>query len=229
MYVQSTAAPGGDGSQENPFQTIEEALAVSRPNGVINLLSGTYSIAQQINLNIPGLILKGRAGSLILLETPVVPFLCTGENITIKGLTMTSNVPYPVEFIQISGDGNQILDCKIYGPNQSGDSSTWVVNSGFVTQVGSTNLLARNNVFYNLRQPAYLNPDSTGIIMDNMAFNTRGYVVDRTLFLFSGNSWGIPENAVDIALLSGTVTEPPYDPLSALINSNSQATISDQR
>ena len=142
---------------------------------------------------------------------------------------MTSNVPYPVEFIQIAGDGNQILDCQIYGPNQSGDSSTWVVNRGFVTQVGSTNLLARNNVFYNLRQPAYLNPDSTGIIMDNMAFNTRGYVVDRALFLFSGNSWGIPENAVDIALLSGTVTGQPYDPLLALINSNSQATISDQR
>ena len=229
MYVQSTAAPGGDGSQENPFQTIEEALAVSRPNGVINLLSGTYSIAQQINLNIPGLILKGRAGSLILLETPVVPFLCTGENITIKGLTMTSNVPYPVEFIQISGDGNQILDCKIYGPNQSGDSSTWVVNRGFVIQPSITNLLVRNNIFHTLRQPAYLNPNSIGFIIYNVAYNTRGYVVDQANFIFSGNSWGILENAVDIALLSGTTTGAPYGPITALIASNSDATISDQR
>lgn len=86
LYVQSTAAPGGDGSQENPFQTIEEALAVSRPNGVINLLSGTYSIAQQINLNIPGLILKGRAGSLILLEAPVVPFYVLARILLLKAL-----------------------------------------------------------------------------------------------------------------------------------------------
>ncbi len=229
LYVESTAAPNGDGSQFSPFQTIEQALAVVKTNGIIHVLSGTYPITQQIVLNIPGLTLKGMAGTDILLEAPVVPFLCNGDNITIDGLNMTSDNPYPVEFIQIAGDGNQILNCKIYGPEQSGDSSTWVVNRGFVTQNNSTNLLVRNNVFYSLRQPAYLNPNSTGIIMDNVTFNTRGFVVDRAIFLFSGNSWGIPENAVDIALLAGTKTGDPYDPLSELIASNSNATISDQR
>ena len=121
------------------------------------------------------------------------------------------------------------MDNQIYGPEQQGDSSTWVVNRGFVTQVVATNLLARNNIFYSLRQPAYLNPNSTSIIMDNVAFNTRGYIVDRAVFLFSENSWGIPQNVVDIALLSGTKTGAPYDPLSALEASNSSATISDQR
>ena len=29
LYVQSTAAPDGDGSQARPFQTIDEALAFS--------------------------------------------------------------------------------------------------------------------------------------------------------------------------------------------------------
>ena len=62
-----------------------------------------------------------------------------------------------------------------------------------------------------------------------MAFNTRGYVVDGALFEFCGNSWGIPQNAVDIALLSGTATGAPYDPVSALESSNSNANISDQR
>ena len=142
---------------------------------------------------------------------------------------MTSDIPYPVEFIQIAGNNNQILNCQIYGPNQSGDSSTWVVNRAFVTQPNVTNLLARNNIFYTLRQPAYLNPNSTGTIMNNVVYNTRGYVVDRAIFLFSGNSWGNLENAVDIALLSGTITGAPYDPLSILSSSNSNATISDQR
>ena len=129
LYVQSTAAPGGDGSQLAPFQTIEQALAVVQPNGIINVLSGTYPVTQQIALNIPGLILKGRAGT----------------------------------------------------------------------------------------------------IMDNVTYYTRGFVVDQASFLFSGNSWGIPENAVDIALLVGTQTVAPYDPLTVLEASNSSATISDQR
>ena len=65
---------GGDGSQASPFQTIEEALAVAKPNSTINVFPGTYPISNQINLNIPGLILKGYAGSDILLENSVVLF-----------------------------------------------------------------------------------------------------------------------------------------------------------
>ena len=186
-------------------------------------------VAQQIVVNIPGLTIQGTAGSIIMLQAPVVPFLLNGGDNTIDGLIMTSDKPYPVEFIQVAGDGNQILNCQIYGPNQQGDSSTWVVNRGFVTQGNATNLLVRDNIFHTLRQPGYLNPGSTGTIMNNVAYNTRGYVVDGAVFLFSGNSWGIPANAVDIALLSGTTSGAPYDPLSALEASNSSATISDQR
>lgn len=229
LYVQSDAASGGDGSQAAPFQTIEQALAAARPNGVIHVLRGTYPVTQQIAVSIPGLTIQGKAGAVILLQAPVVPFLCNGGDNTIDGLTMTSDTPYPVEFVQFAGDGNQLLNCQIYGPNQAGDSSTWVVNRGFVTQGSATNLLVRDNIFHTLRQPAYLNPGSTGTIMNNVAYNTRGYVVDQATFLFSGNSWGLPANAVDIALLAGTASGAPYDPLSALEASNSSATISDQR
>ena len=163
------------------------------------------------------------------MQAPVVPFLCNGGNITLDGLTITSDIPYPVEFVQFAGDGNHMVHCLIYGPNQSGDSSTWVVNRGFVTQLGTTNLLVRNNTFHTLRQPSYLNPNSTGMILYNVAYNTRGYVVDQATFLFSGNAWGLPANAVDIALLAGTTTGAPYDPLSQLQSNNSNAVISDQR
>lgn len=83
LYVQSTAAPGGDESQISPFQTIEKALAVAQPNGVINVLRGNYPITNQINLNIPGLTIKGRAGAEILLQAPVVPFLISSDNTTL--------------------------------------------------------------------------------------------------------------------------------------------------
>ena len=229
LYVQSDAAAGGDGSQAAPFQTIDEALAAVEPDGTIHVLRGTYPITQQLVVNKPGVTIRGTAGAEVLLKAPIVPFLLTGGDETLDGLTITSDQPYPVEFIQVAGDGNQVLNCQIYGPDQAGDSSTWVVNRGLVTQVGSTNLLVRSNIFHTLRQPAYLNPSSTGTFMDNVCYNTRGYVVDRAIFLFSGNSWGLPANAVDIALLSGTLTGAPYDPLSALEASNSSATVSDQR
>ena len=64
-----------------------------------------------------------------------MPFLCNNDNITIDGLTMTSDQPYPVEFIQIGWNKNQILNCQIYCLNRVGDSSTWVVNRGFVAQL----------------------------------------------------------------------------------------------
>lgn len=229
LYVQSDAAAGGDGSQVAPFQTIDEALAAVEPDGTIHVLRGTYPITQQLVVNKPGVTIQGTAGAEVLLKAHIVPFLLTGGDDTLDGLTITSDQPYPVEFIQVAGDGNQVLNCQIYGPDQAGDSSTWVVNRGLVTQVGSTNLLVRSNIFHTLRQPAYLNPSSTGTFMDNVCYNTRGYVVDRAIFLFSGNSWGLPANAVDIALLSGTLTGAPYDPLSALEASNSSATVSDQR
>ena len=44
-----------------PFQIIDEALAVAKPNSTINVLPGTYPISNQINLNISGLTLKGYA------------------------------------------------------------------------------------------------------------------------------------------------------------------------
>ena len=229
LYVRADAAPGGDGSQAAPYQTIAEALAAVEPDGVIHVMRGTYPITQQLALTKPGLTIRGSAGAEILLQAPVVPFLLGGGDETIDSLTMTSDQAYPVEFIQVAGSGNRILNCDIYGPEQPGDSSTWVVNRGFVTQLDSTELLVRGCIFHSLRQPAYLNPGSTGTIMDNVCYNTRGYVVDGADFLFSGNSWGLPANAVDIALLAGTVSGAPYDPLSALEASNSSATISDQR
>lgn len=145
-------------------------------------------------------------------------------------MTITSNNPYPVEFIQLGGTNHNVINNIIFGPPQAGSSTNWVVNRGFTTQIGNmTNLLVRNNIFYSLRQPAYLNPNTTGYIMDNVAYNTRGFVVDQAIFQFPGNSWGSPVNAVDIALLVGTIAGAPYDPLTELIDNNSNASISDQR
>ncbi len=197
--------------------------------GTVHVMGGTYPITATITVNKTGVTIKGYPNALVSLQAAVIAFLVTGDGVTIDGLTITSNNPYAVEFIQLAGSNHRLVNNYIYGPFQAGDSSTWVVNRGFVTQSNVTNLIVRNNIFYFMRQPAYLNPNSTGYIVNNVVYNTRGYVVDRAVFVFSDNSWGIPQNAVDIALLVGTTTGAPYDPITALSQYNSGASISDQR
>ncbi|NLO87821.1 MAG: hypothetical protein GX090_04615 [Firmicutes bacterium] len=181
-------------------------------------------------VNKPGVTIKGYPGALIELRAAVIPLTVLGSGVTIDGLTITSDEAYAVEFIQIGGSNHRIINNTIFGPEQAGPSTGWVVNRGFVTQANNaTDILVRNNIFFSLRQPAYLNPNTTGHIIGNVVYNTRGFVVDRAVFVFSGNSWGIPDNAVDIALLTGTISGPPYDPLTILSANNSNASISDQR
>lgn len=111
----------------------------------------------------------------------------------------------------------------------SGDSSTWVENRGIVTQNSTTGNWIDDNILYSMRQAGYFNPNSSGYVTHNVVFNTRGWVVDGATMQFSGNSWGETENAVDIALLSGTTSGVPYSSVTDLQNNNSVATISDQR
>ncbi len=228
VYVQE-GATNGDGTQAQPFGTIAEGVAAVLPGGIVHVLAGLYPITAQITLSKPDITIKGYPNTVLELQAQVIVFLVTGGGITLEGLTFTSDVPYASEFVQFGSDNNRLVNCLFFGPPQPGDSSTWVVNRGFVTQGAITNLWVQNNIFYSLRQPAYLNPNSTGWITQNVVFNTRGFVVDGAVFLFSGNSWGVPENAVDIALLVGTQVGPPYDPLADLEANNSEASIDDQR
>jgi hypothetical protein len=228
VYVQA-GATGGNGTQASPFGTIPEGIAAVSPTGIVNVLAGTYPITTTINVNKANVTIRGYANTVLQLQAAVIALLVTGTGVIVDGLTITSDLPYAVEFIQLAGSNHRLENCVIFGPPQAGPSSGWVVNRGFLTQGNVTNLIAVNNLFYSLRQAAYLNPNSTGTIMNNVVYNTRGWVVDRAIFVFSDNSWGIPQNAVDIALLVGTPTGAPYDPTTALSQYNNSATISDQR
>ena len=228
VYVQAGAV-GGDGTQASPFGTIQEGVTAVSPTGTVHILGGTYPITSTITVNKAGVTLQGAPNAVVELQAAVIAFLITGDGITIDGLTITSDNPYAVEFIQFGGTNHRLMNSVLFGPPQAGPSTGWVVNRGFVTQGNVQDLIVRDSIFYSLRQPAYLNPNSAGDIVDNVVYNTRGWVVDGAIFVFSGNSWGSPENAVDIALLVGTPVGPPYDPLADLSANNSSASIDDQR
>lgn len=228
VYVRSNTI-GGIGTQSNPLPTLEDALNVVANNGTITLYDGTYPIDSTVNISKNNLTITGKPNAVILQTANTVPLLITGTGNKIEGLTFTSNTAYPTELLQIGGANNVVRNNIFYGPTQAGSSDTWVTNRGIVTQNGVQNSWIDGNILYSLRQSGYLNPNSTGYITHNVVYNTRGWVVDNALFEFSGNSWGDPENAIDIALLNGTTSGVPYSSVAELQQNNSNANVSDQR
>lgn len=209
---------------------IQDAVTAASPNDTLLVLPRTVDLTSQVFINKP-LTLRGMPGSRIVLRANVIPFLAVGNNITIDNLTITSDIPFPVEFIQVGGSNNRIINNTIFGPPQQLPMSNWVVNRALVSQANNAdNLLIQGNTFFSLRSGMYLNPGTTGNVVGNTIYNTKGGIlIDRSVFVIEENSWGFPPNEFDIVLLAGTTFGPPYDPLSELIARNSNATISDQR
>ena len=229
VYVQAGAV-GGNGTQANPFGTIQQGLTAVSPTGTVHILGGLYPVTSTMTVNKAGVTIKGYPNTVIQSQAAVIVFTVLGNGITIDGLTITSNNPYAAEFIQIGGTNHRLINNVIFGPPQAPPSTGWVVNRGFLTQANNmVNLIVQNNIFYSMRQSAYLNPNTTGHIVNNVVYNTRGFVVDGAVFVFSGNSWGSPENSTDIALLPNVLVGPPYDPIAELSANNSSASIEDQR
>lgn len=228
LYVQQGAS--GDGSLLDPFGTIEEGLATVSPNGTVNILAGTYPITSQINVTTEGITLKGEPGTILLLQANLIPLLITASNVTVEGLTMTSDIPYTAEFIQVVGGNTRIIGNTIFGPEQQLPMSNWIVNRAIVSQGNIPNLLVSNNTMYSLRTGLYINSNVTGMIAENVIYNTKDTIlIDGALIVIEGNSWSIPSNEFDIVLLAGTTTGPPYDNVTLLSTTNSNAKISDQR
>lgn len=228
LYVQQGAS--GDGSLLHPFGTIEEGLTAVSPNGTVNILAGTYPITSQINVTTEGITLKGEPGTILLLQVDLIPLLITASNVTIEGLTMTSDIPYTAEFIQVAGGNTRIIGNTLFGPEQQLPMSNWIANRAIVSQGSVQNLIVSNNTMYSLRTGLYINSNVTGMIAENVIYTTQGSIlIDGALIVIEGNSWGIPSNEFDIVLLAGTTTGPPYDNVTLLSTTNNNATISDQR
>ncbi|HHV63539.1 MAG TPA: hypothetical protein GXX46_00435 [Peptococcaceae bacterium] len=229
IYVKAGSV-GGNGSKAKPFGTIREGIAAVNPGGTVHVLAGTYPITAQINVNKPNITVLGEPGTLLLLQADLIPLLITGSGASLEGLTITSDIPYLKEFIQIGAPNVKLINNTVYGPPQAPPMSDWVVNRAVVSQVATSNCLLEGNTFYSLRTGMYINPNTTGAINNNVVYNTKGgFLVDGAFTTFEGNSWGDPPNEFDIVLLAGTTFGPPYDNIPALQAANNNATISDQR
>ena len=229
IYVRAGSI-GGNGSKANPFGTIPQGISAVNVGGTVHILEGTYPLIAQINVNKAGITLLGENNPVLLLQANVIPLLISASGVTVNGLTITSDVPYAKEFIQVGGNNVSLVNNTIFGPPQALPMSGWVVNRAVLSQGGVSNILLQGNTFYSLRTGMYINPNTTGAINNNIVYNTKGgFIVDGAFTTFNGNSWGVPPNEFDIVLLVGTTMGPPYNNIPALQAANNNATVSDQR
>ncbi|MDB5161630.1 MAG: hypothetical protein JWM52_138 [Candidatus Saccharibacteria bacterium] len=111
--------------------------------------------------------------------------------------------------------------------------SNWqFTDTGIVTralEVSSyNNISIKNNTFNNLRQPAYINDNTTGTIQDNYTNVTKGWVlVSNSDFSFSGNTWG--DNVEDVAIIEGTgANNYPDSRIVTISDDNNDAVVENQ-
>jgi hypothetical protein len=91
LYVQSDAAPGGDGSAEAPFSSISEALAQADPETVLALATGTYDEAVMAGR---GVTLWGACvGETVLTRSDATDtdatFTAAGPDVVLRNLQVT--------------------------------------------------------------------------------------------------------------------------------------------
>ncbi len=102
VFVSADADSGGDGSQEQPFQSIQEGLdaAVERRAADVVVAAGTYLEALSIGVEHTGLRLAGRCAELVVLDSSLAGSstagieVLTGEaGVSLSGFTVQGS-PY---------------------------------------------------------------------------------------------------------------------------------------
>ena len=236
------------GTSKNPYDSLQDAMAAALEGGTVYVLPGVHEVegeAGRVNVN-KSITLAGYEGegesSVFRITGPIGSgsnsnFLALNANgIVIEHLTfeVTEEAGNLEGALQVAGDEIIIRDNVFRGTYEDGSDE---VTRAVVTTSDAQDLLISNNVIHDLRQPAYFNPSSTGSIVDNVVYRTKGWVVVGASFVFEGNVWneaGDPEGdsenyGCDITLAEGTTSDWPYESIDDLSAANSGANVCDQR
>lgn len=184
---------------------IQNIIDQATAGDVITLQDGTYNMdARTLNLN-QAITLQGQSTNTVLEQDYVVSTSTRLINVTAAGATLRqmhidkTNKAGPHNLIQVTANNVTLEDLWVTGQFANGDGDT---SRAFEIGGGLSGLRVQNNTIGALRQPAYINPGTTGTIQGNRVYGTRGWVVDGARMTFvNTNTWRSDGQAT-------TLTEP---------------------
>jgi parallel beta-helix repeat protein len=169
IYVDDDAPPGGDGSYEHPFQTIQEGVDAASDGDGVFVFSGIYEEDVQLNSSI---FLLGENKDDTLIKAQRAGIKINADSVTVKGFRITRHPDSESEWfdgifvgemqkyaniqnnIVIDGSGTWFSGIAIYGSKYSKIQNNDIIN-GFgrwctmIDARESTNLVISNNRMIN--------------------------------------------------------------------------------
>lgn len=176
-----------DGSQ------IQTAINLASPGDTLSLQDGVYNLnGRTLSLN-KAVTLQGQSLNTRLQQaynaadsTRVLSISAAGARLRQLQIEKTNKAGVH-NLVQISASNVSLEDLQISGLFENGDGDT---SRAFEIAGGLSGLLLQNNRIFGLRQPAYINPGTSGQIIGNTVYGTRGWVIDGARMDFSAsNRW----------------------------------------
>ena len=199
------------------FASIADAVGAIAAGGQINIMPGSYPVAETILLDKP-VTLMGPVGDVAEVVGAggeiVNIFEITSSDVSIQNLEITlgtqpANYDGLIEIPDNAISNITIANNKIYVAQQPGEMSTWWARA---IQVGRyvTNLVVTGNEMYNTRTGLVIHYNSSATIADNVIYNTKGGIMNYTGSVadyenrvIQNNSWNGVHNEWDIVWNSG--------------------------
>jgi hypothetical protein len=172
IYVNASATGTPDGSQANPYHTIQDAITAASAGDTITVASGTYSEHVTINKSVT---IDGQTGATLSVADGSVSngFTISANNVTIEGF-------------KIVGPASTSYTTYAWGSN---------VTRGIVVGDSVTGFTITNNTIEDTRNDILINGhNSTGSITGNVIDNSKSGIsiqyTDGSGITISGNSQG---------------------------------------
>lgn len=200
------------------------AVASASDGDVINV-TGTGTITNKITIT-KDITLNG-AGATIETSGNANVFGVNAAGVTIEGFNFVKTDNSDQNLIQVLANNATISDNTFSGQFTlaAGTGTT----RAFEVTGSLSGLSINHNTIHNLRQPAYINNQTSGSITNNYIDQTKGWVVvSDTNLTFSGNTFGT--NAIGIAFISQNASANNYtcDVMAQIKSANAGVTIDNQ-
>lgn len=200
VFVDASAAVGGNGLPGSAYQTINPAATRVANGGTINVASGTYPVTAQTTfnktVNVRGV---GTKPQLNITAGAYYVFLMKGTGSTVSNFAFNKADSANQNLIGIQASNTTISNNTFAGQYILGGGET----TRAIEVSNHSNITINDNTITGLRQPAYINNGATGSLLNNSVNGTRGWVVEAgSDFTITGNTFS--GNAVDVAIIAGT-------------------------